>query len=196
MSSSWLELSGQESTHHRQLAWLCTTVDSQRRRAIPEVWRYTPQHRRQLALERTVKCRLQPVCPWFDTECHAIHHHCRRLECCYRRTGDTAHKVTYVAASCEKQYIWPEEATLLVRAHQDWWQFTDEALEVVELRCFSETNEQPTSSCRHAMTLMLSCISSTRKSSRSCINWRSTTARIHFIVVVFSWRVAVGTITV
>ena len=33
----------------------------------------------QLAPERTVKCQLRPMCPWFDAECRAIRRNCRRL---------------------------------------------------------------------------------------------------------------------
>ena len=46
----------------------------------------------QLAPERTVKCRLRLLCPWFDAECSAARRNCRRLERRYRRTRDLADK--------------------------------------------------------------------------------------------------------
>jgi len=56
----------------------------------------------QLAPERTVKCRLRPLCPRFDAECGAIRRNCRRLERRYRRTHDPVDKDAYVAASRNK----------------------------------------------------------------------------------------------
>jgi len=56
----------------------------------------------QLAPERTVKCRLRPLCPRFDAECGAIRRNCRRLERRYRRTHDPVHKDAYVTASRNK----------------------------------------------------------------------------------------------
>jgi len=56
----------------------------------------------QLAPERTVKCALQLLCPWFDAECRATRRNCRRLERRYRRTRDPADKAAYVATSRDK----------------------------------------------------------------------------------------------
>ena len=56
----------------------------------------------QLAPECTVKCRLRPLCPWFDSECRATRRNCRRFERHYRRTRDPADKAAYVAASRNK----------------------------------------------------------------------------------------------
>jgi len=52
----------------------------------------------QLAPERTVKCRLRPLCPWFDAEYRAVRRDCRRQERLHRRTRDAASKVAHVAA--------------------------------------------------------------------------------------------------
>jgi len=53
----------------------------------------------QLASERTVKCRLRPLCPWFDAECRATRRNCRRLELRYRRSCDPADKAWPPAAT-------------------------------------------------------------------------------------------------
>jgi len=56
----------------------------------------------QLAPERTVKCQLRPMCPWFDAECRANRRNCRRIERPYRRTFDPVDEAAYAAASREK----------------------------------------------------------------------------------------------
>ena len=56
----------------------------------------------QVAPERTVKCRLRPLSPWFDDECRIIRRKCRQLERRYRRTRDPADKIAYSAASRDK----------------------------------------------------------------------------------------------
>ena len=57
----------------------------------------------QFAPERTVKCRLRPLCPWFDAECRSVRRDCRRQERLYRRTRDSTSKAAYLAA-CQKKH--------------------------------------------------------------------------------------------
>lgn len=63
----------------------------------------------QLAPERTAKLHLRPLCPWFDAECRTIRRNCRRLERCYRRTRDPAHKTAYVAACRDKHDVFDQK---------------------------------------------------------------------------------------
>jgi len=75
----------------------------------------------------------------------------------------------------------------LVRAHQDWWRFTDVRRRSGGrwTRWFSETNERWTSSRRRPTTLMLSCASSSRRESqrRSCINrWSTVSLSVRFCI--------------
>ena len=59
----------------------------------------------QFAPERTVKCRLRPLCPWFDAECRAARRDCRRQERLYRRARDAASKAAYTAAYKKKHDV-------------------------------------------------------------------------------------------
>ena len=56
-----------------------------------------------------MKCRLRPLCPWFDAECRAIRRHCRHHERRYRRTRDPADEATYIAATRDKHTMYDEK---------------------------------------------------------------------------------------
>jgi len=56
----------------------------------------------QLAPERSVRCRVETACPWFDADCRALRRDCRRLERKYRRSRATEHKSAFTAAMKRK----------------------------------------------------------------------------------------------
>ena len=56
----------------------------------------------RFAPERSVRCRVQKTCPWFDAECRTLRRDCRRLERKYRRTRSADDKAAFTAAVKQK----------------------------------------------------------------------------------------------
>ena len=82
-------------------------MNCSRRTIVPFVTRTSIAD--QFAPERTVTSQLRPLCPWFDAECRTIRRNCRRLERGYRRTRDSEHKATYVAACRDKHDVFDQK---------------------------------------------------------------------------------------
>jgi len=56
----------------------------------------------RLAPAHTVHSRVQPLAPWFDSECREIRRDCRRLERRYRRTKSDIDRSNFIAAQRRK----------------------------------------------------------------------------------------------
>ena len=63
----------------------------------------------RFAPERTVKSRLRPMSPWFDSECRAARRNCRRLERRYRRTRSPSDADAYTAACRHKSSVFRQK---------------------------------------------------------------------------------------
>ena len=121
------------STHRRQFARLCAAVYSQRRWAVSDIWQHATQHHRptrtgadcQVSTATAVSvvwCRVQGYPSQLSLSWTSLQTDTRSgwQGCLCRRQP------------WEAQYYPPEKEEILIGAHSDRRQFTDEALEVAD----------------------------------------------------------------
>jgi len=84
----------------------------------------------RLAPSHTVRSRVRPLSPWFDSECRAIRRDCRRLERRYRRTNDNGDRCAWTKAvrqknidfQAKKDGYWTERVSRDAQSSSKLWQ--------------------------------------------------------------------------